>query len=83
MGLEEIKKELDEIGATYVVSQKNIKAIFPKGTTVASVPTPKGGTPKKDLENFYFQNGIKIVFPARNKYYVAGILGQQVILSPI
>jgi len=85
--LDNIKTELDKIGAKYEIDIfGNIQANLPKTATIASAPFKdkrNRRTPREVRERYYFQNGVAILYPARNNYLIDSISGYDIILTHI
>lgn len=83
--LHNIKIELDKIGAAYEIDiYGNIRATLPKTATIASVPfmdKKNRRTSREVRERYYFQNGVAILYPARNNYLIDGMGGFDIILT--
>lgn len=85
--LDNIKIELEKIGAKYKIDiYGNIQATLPKTATIVSAPfrdKKNRRTPREVKERYYFQNGVAILYPARNNYLIDGISGYNIILTHI
>jgi len=85
--LDKIKIELDKIGVEYEIDiYGNIQATLPKTSTIASAPfkdKKNRRTPREVRERYYFQNGIVVLYPARNNYLIDGISGYNIILTHV
>lgn len=83
--LENIKSELVKIGATFEIDRfGNILATLPGASTIASVPFKDKKNRRSNIEvreAYFFQNGVAVLYPARNNYRVEGISGFTITLS--